>query len=327
MPAVDEAHSPSAMNIACSDGNDTRVDYLDFGDAPVLDLKPEIFGKVYPLVRFWNANDISLTHLFNAIVMVDIVMMRFGVKVLERVKSEVGDKLSARELDGFTAYMEQLGMELRQFERHWQAMRDIGYENDVVASYEKRLEGYLERWSAADLLAMWNAHCWQILSLGRYLFKMHWFLALAESRPAMRFKWKLAAEFLHTGSLTPAVRLLPVSRLKALRLFIHDDIFARSMFFVCNNYLMRKDLATENTNSSWLRQTWTIARFQTRLFFKPFDGYFWEWLGYYGKYMRSNGDSACLDCTESLNDFLLNSQLFVEQVNPAVSDSDFFPNV
>lgn len=221
------------MDIKHSNANNAHANYLQHGDVPLLDLKPEIFGKVYPLVRFWNANDMSLTHLFNAVVMVDIVMMRFGLKVLERVKGEIGNELSAKDLDGFTAYMEQLGMELRQFELHWQAMRDIGYENKVVAPYEKRLDGYLKDWSVADLLAMWNAHCWQILSLGRYLFKTHWFLALAESRPAMRFKWKLAAEFLHTGRLTPAVRLLPVSRLKALKLFIHDDVIrACHVFFL-----------------------------------------------------------------------------------------------
>lgn len=299
---------------------------LPYGDVPVLDLKPEIFGKVHPLARFWNANDVSLTHLFNAMMMVDIVMMRFGLKVLKRVQAEVAGRLNPEDEHGLLVYAAQLEMGLTQYERHWQAMRDIGYEDTVLAAHARRLDACLEKRSVPELLAMWNAYSWIVVSIGRYLFKKHWFLAMAESRPAMRFKWKLAVEFLHVGRLTPALRALPVSRTRKVKVLLECDALVRSMYFQCNNYLMRKDMRTQSPQLNWFQQTWTICRFQYKIFITPIDGYAWGWLGYYKKYMRHNGDSAQLDCKECLNDFLLNSQLFVNQVNPAVSHADFFPD-
>lgn len=291
--------------------------YKDIQDVPVLELRMEALARDVGPERFWNGSDPILTNLFNVFNLLDEHGLRFVIETLERVCAMQTD-MPKDLLQHTQMYIDNLKKCLLNLDEHIELMRQLGYETTMPDSVHFKQMQQIPDLSIQELLALANVYSWLTYSVNGYILSQAWYLASAIAKPAAIFRWRLVIENLHRG-LLPAL-------------------------------LEHYNVSTEQRNAAWWSLSWQGNRFFAHAYFRLLrsDGAFalgklpntldmfykmfmhpvrgfhrhaWKIMRLYRKH---NGDSRYLPIDQVLDDVLLNAQVYIAQVNPAVDNTVFF---
>lgn len=291
---------------------DKNVDTL-----PLIELRAEPLIREIGPARFWNADDVVLTHLFNAINQVDWHLANYMIVALEQVcdtQSDLPENLVAH----VRAYIKTLRQGTGYNAEHLELLQQLGYSNSVPEKL--RFENALpkEKLGNQELVALASAYSWMTLCLTNFLLEKQWFLLATAVKPAVVFRWRMLVESVHKGLLAATMQQLGVDAAMRRKGWNMLDRKGMRLFFYFFFRLLKADGCF--AGRQWVATVSALYR----VFMTPSDGYLWKTLHFKREYHKNAGDSRVIDNAQKIDDFLLNARLYLDQVNPEVDNEAFF---
>lgn len=284
---------------------------------PIIDILPldeEVHGST---TEGWNAGDLVLTELFNALICCDRYIVDFCIEVAQRaLEQEQEFALPMKVQQQLYAFVDQASLIRRRYEDHMQWLLAHGYEEFIPVKQTKAFRKMLTAWSLPDLVAVAAAHKCLSHGLCDYTLSNFWLLSQAQGRPALLCKWQAVMELLHRSAFVDLANAMSLPVKKRKWGFEQAERHSVSMF-----YLQYKRTLGKQGALRFVRILGTFYGLY-KVFWSPkaVEAQIRRSKRYYVK--AEDCDSKGRH-KQLIDDWLVNNKANFVQLNPNVTDSNY----
>lgn len=284
---------------------------------PKVELRTEPLVREVGPERFWNAHNAVLTHIFNVLNVMDKHCNEFLLRVLERIQA-TEPNLSPPLKEYLAQYIHHLHETQKHTTEHVELMQQLGYDCTVAEGCRVDKGFAFDAMSNQQLLAFANAYSWMVFCVSRFLLGQSWFLSDTAAKSTVVLRWRWLIEEIHKG-LLPAL-LNELGTPWRIRRWAWWSVNWRGnkLFAILFARLLKQDGCfsfEQLPRTSWM---WF------RIFMHPFTGFYRMTWRLMRLYCAHAADSMRIDSAATIDEVLMNAQLYLAQTNPQLDNAAFF---
>lgn len=267
--------------------------------------------------RFWNGLNPALTHVFNAINVMDMDGVGFVTDALERICAETPD-LPDVLVQRIELYTQQLKASRAQNAEHLQLMEQLGYDTAVPEKLRFGNVFPVDTLDVQELVHLLNVYSWICLSVSTFLLGRRWYLESASVKSAVVFQWRMLSETIHKGLLYDVQRHISGGQTVSAKCWWKMAVAGQLLFMQKLMYLLYTDGCL-----GWRQLPATLGVLY-RMLLSPIQGYQRTMWRFSRLYKKHAGNNCAVQNAQIVNDFLANARGYIQQTNPAVDNIHFF---